>query len=293
MNDTMSWAQELDMAIDLYNEEQYDECIAHINGVYRDNAPLYTKLRYNILLAYCLVDWNEAENKRFYAENHYAHWCLFNPDGTYVGVEEDRTTLRNDLDELAEYLSSFRPDDWKDTQRFWTAIEAAEAEEEHAAELAEAEEEGQAELAEEEGIDDAEAEEEQQIDAAEAREEEQGVAAAEAEEEQGVAAAEAEEEHAAELAEAEEEEQAELAEAELEGADLSPHAIEALNRLFDEEYDANAQLRKKPEDAAPSETSTKVTRRRTPSTRIPAPITAASTKSPRRSKAPDRFGFGR
>ena len=161
---------------------------------------------------------------------------------------------------------------------FWTAIETAEAEEEYAAELAEAEEEEQAELAEEEGIDDAEAEEEQQVDGAEAEEEEQGLAAAEAETEQ-----------LAEVAEGQEEQDAENAEAELEEPDMSPHTLEALNALFDAEYDVKAGLRNKPEDAAPSETGTKVRRR---GTRIPAPVTAASTKSPRRSKAPDRFGFG-
>lgn len=60
----MTYAQELDTAIDLYNEEQYDECIAHINRVYRDRVPLYSSLRYNILLACCLDDWHEAEVRK-------------------------------------------------------------------------------------------------------------------------------------------------------------------------------------------------------------------------------------
>lgn len=94
-------------------------------------------------------------------------------------MERTRTTLRDNLDELSEYLASFRPDDWKETQMFWTATETAEAEEEYAAEMAEAEEEQQAGLAEEECIDNAEAGEEQQIDAAETKEEEQDLAAAE------------------------------------------------------------------------------------------------------------------
>jgi len=81
----------------------------------------------------------------------------------------------------------------------------------------------------------------------------------------------------------------ENAEAELEGPDMSPYTIEALNTLFDAEYDVNARLRKKPGDAAPSEINTKARRR---GTRIPAPITAASNKSPSRTKVPDRFGFG-
>lgn len=66
----------------------------------------------------------------------------------------------------------------------------------------------------------------------------------------------------------------ENAEAELEGPDMSPHTIEALNTLFDAEYDVNARLRNKPGDAAPSGTSTKVRRK---GTRVPAPITAAFT----------------
>lgn len=41
---------------------------------------------------------------------------------------------------------------------------------------------------------------------------------------------------------------------------MSPHTIEALNTLFDAEYDVNARLRNKPGDAASSGTSTKVRR---------------------------------
>lgn len=82
----------------------------------------------------------------------------------------------------------------------------------------------------------------------------------------------------------------ENADAELEGPDMSPHTIEALNTLFVAEYDVNARLRSKPGDAAPSGTSTKVRRR---GTHIPAPVTAASTESPSRIQVLDRFGFGR
>ena len=67
----MSHAQELDTAIDLYNEEQYDDCIAHINRVYRDNVPLYPSVRYNILLACCLDDWHEAEVRKLHNINGY------------------------------------------------------------------------------------------------------------------------------------------------------------------------------------------------------------------------------
>lgn len=52
----------------------------------------------------------------------------------------------------------------------------------------------------------------------------------------------------------------ENAETELEGPDMSPHTVEALNTLFDAEYDVNARLRSKPGDAAPFGTSTKVRR---------------------------------
>lgn len=78
------------------------------------------------------------QNERSYA---YAHWCLFNPTGSYPGVDRIRTDLRTDLDQLAEYLRTFRPDDWKDHQRFWNNAEATEAQAEYAAEWAEAEEE--------------------------------------------------------------------------------------------------------------------------------------------------------
>jgi hypothetical protein len=57
----MSWSTELDTAIGLYNAEEYEECIAHIRAVYRDNTPNYARVRYRSLLAYCLDDWYEAE----------------------------------------------------------------------------------------------------------------------------------------------------------------------------------------------------------------------------------------
>ncbi|KAG9526024.1 hypothetical protein KCU93_g5625, partial [Aureobasidium melanogenum] len=309
----MSWAHELDTAIELFNSEQFDRCAAYVESVYRDNTPLYPRLRYDMLLAYCEDDWYEAENKRYLAENSYAHWCLFNPTGSYEGVDQDREILREYLDELADYLRPSRPDDWKDAQKFWTAAEVAEAEEEYAAELAEGEEELQADAAEGEEelqadaaegeeelqadaaegegelqADAAEGEDEQQVEAAEG-EEEQQVEAAEGEDEQQVDAAEAEVEHLALLAEAQQEQDAENAEAELEeGADLSPGTIQALNDLFDEQYDAAARIRNnQPVDAiAPSETSTKAKNKRT---RIPAPVTAASSRSPRASKPPARY----
>jgi hypothetical protein len=88
------------------------------------------------------------QSEHFYAENAYANWCLFNPTGSYPGVDRIRTDLRTDLDQLTEYLKTFRPDDWKDHQRFWNNTEAAEAQAEYAAEWAKAEGEGKVAVAE-------------------------------------------------------------------------------------------------------------------------------------------------
>lgn len=141
INGTAKWPAELDTAIDLYQAEKFQECITHTRTVCRDNTPLYPRLRYHILLASCLDDWHEAEDMRFHAENTYNSWCLHNPVGSFPGAGEVRSDLRTDLDQLADYLKTFRPEDWKQTQRFWNIIEAAEAEEEYAAELAEEQEE--------------------------------------------------------------------------------------------------------------------------------------------------------
>jgi SepF-like predicted cell division protein (DUF552 family) len=77
---------------------------------------------------------------RFHVETTYASWCFFN--GGYLGVEKVQEDLRTPLDVVGEYLNTFRPDDWKERQRFWTAKGITEAEEEYAVEWAEAEEEG-------------------------------------------------------------------------------------------------------------------------------------------------------
>lgn len=95
----MSHAQELDTAIDLYNEEQYDECIAHINRVYRDNVPLYSGLRYNILLACCLDDWHEAEVRKLLL----ASTAMSQP---YTDKTLEQTLLCR---ELLRQLVSFQP----------------------------------------------------------------------------------------------------------------------------------------------------------------------------------------
>jgi hypothetical protein len=82
---TMKWHAELDTAIDLYQAERFEECIAHTNTVFRGNTPLYPRLRYCMLLASCLDDWYEAEEMRFHAENTYTSWCLFNPTSSFPG----------------------------------------------------------------------------------------------------------------------------------------------------------------------------------------------------------------
>jgi hypothetical protein len=151
INGTATWPAELDRAIDLYRVEKFRECIAHTRTVCRDNTPLYPRLRYRILLASCLDDWHEAEDMRFHAENTYNSWCLYNPVSSFPGAAEVRSDLRTNLDQLAEYLKTFRPEDWKETQRFWNVIEAAEAEEEYAAQFSEEEDEEEEE--EEEGIE--------------------------------------------------------------------------------------------------------------------------------------------
>jgi hypothetical protein len=213
---------------------------------------------------------------RFHAENAFAHWCVFTPTGSYPGVDTVRNNLRTSLDEVADYLKTFRPDDWKDVQRFWSALETAEAEAEHAAELAEGQEEEVAELAE--------GQEEEDAEVAEDQEEEVAAATAGGKIERLAALAEAQEEHEAELAEGELEE----------GADLAPETIAALNKAADEAYDAQARARapaRTPDNTMEAvnegpKVRNKPFRRLT---RIPVPVTAASTRSPRASKAPDRY----
>jgi hypothetical protein len=92
---------------------------------------------------------------RFHAENVFAHWCLFNSG--YPGAQMVRDNLRTSLDELADYLRTFRPEDWKESQRFWNDAEAAEAREEYVDEWAEAEEEETVVVVEEEEKDDEDA----------------------------------------------------------------------------------------------------------------------------------------
>lgn len=57
----MTPPNELMAAINLYNEEQYEECVTHINNVLRDDTPGYGRVRFYSLLAWCSDDWFEAE----------------------------------------------------------------------------------------------------------------------------------------------------------------------------------------------------------------------------------------
>jgi hypothetical protein len=171
---TQRWHAELDTAIDLYRAEKFEECIAHTNTVFRDNTPLYPRLRYYMLLASCLDDWYEAEDMRFHAENTYTSWCLFNPINSFPGADKVRSDMRTNLDNIADDLKTFRPEDWKETQRFWNDIEAAEAQEEYAAERSKEEEDEEEE--EDEG------DEEEEEDDADVTQSEEEAAVAEPEE---------------------------------------------------------------------------------------------------------------
>ncbi|KAG9588307.1 putative arsenite transmembrane transporter protein, partial [Aureobasidium melanogenum] len=172
----LTWSSEPTTAIDLYNGEQYEQCVAHINTVFRDTTPNYARVRYYTPLAWCADGWYEAEDMRSSAEYACSNWCLFNRSGSYPGADRVQRNLRTQLDELAEYLKTFGPDDWKETQSFWNDVEAAEAQEEYAAKWTEAEEE--------------------KNDAATESEVEESAIAVEKEEDEYVTAAEGEEEYA-------------------------------------------------------------------------------------------------
>ncbi|THY22551.1 hypothetical protein D6D01_06263 [Aureobasidium pullulans] len=140
----MVWLDELNTALDLYNEGNYEECAAHINVVLQDTTPGYPRTRYYALLASCAEDWHEAERLRFNAETCYSHWCVFNRPGSYPDVDNIRTKLRT-----------------FDYQLTWTETDAEERNAERNAELIEAMTEQDADIAdgeEERHADDAEAE---------------------------------------------------------------------------------------------------------------------------------------
>lgn len=83
----MGWLDELNTALDLYNEGHYEECAAHINVVFQDTTPGYPRTRYYALLASCADDWHEAEVgrqfKRCWINTDLSHreahsvFCLF------------------------------------------------------------------------------------------------------------------------------------------------------------------------------------------------------------------------
>lgn len=116
INSNMTWHIELDTAIYLYRAEMFEECIVDIGTVFRDNTPLYLRLRYYMLfLACCLDDWYEAEDMRFHAETTYTSWCPSDFTSSFLGANEVRNDLRTNLDRLADDLETFRPEPWKGT----------------------------------------------------------------------------------------------------------------------------------------------------------------------------------
>jgi len=57
------------------------------------------------------------QDARFHAETTYAMWCLFNPSGSYPGVEGVREELRDDLNTLSRCSNAFRPHDRKERRK--------------------------------------------------------------------------------------------------------------------------------------------------------------------------------
>ena len=58
---TISWLEPLKVAIGLYNNGDDAGCIAQVNIMLIDALPPYMRVRCNILLAYAIDDWHEAE----------------------------------------------------------------------------------------------------------------------------------------------------------------------------------------------------------------------------------------
>ncbi|KAG9677116.1 hypothetical protein KCU95_g16143, partial [Aureobasidium melanogenum] len=84
-------------------------------------------MRCHILLGHAPDNWYEAETARFRAENYLAHWHLHRPAaGTPARARRERLEkeIRDLLDDLAEELKSWRPDDWYEHQLFWTEADA-------------------------------------------------------------------------------------------------------------------------------------------------------------------------
>ncbi|TIA35291.1 hypothetical protein D6C78_06244 [Aureobasidium pullulans] len=100
INSNMTWHIELDTAIYLYRAEMFEECIVDIGTVFRDNTPLYLRLRYYMLfLACCLDDWYEAEDMRFHAETTYTSWCPSDFTSSFLEAEEEDDTTTSEEEE--------------------------------------------------------------------------------------------------------------------------------------------------------------------------------------------------
>lgn len=58
----MDWEEPLDIAIALFNDEQYDLCIRHLRRLLADTTlPRYPRISGSALLASALDDWYEAQ----------------------------------------------------------------------------------------------------------------------------------------------------------------------------------------------------------------------------------------
>ena len=122
-----------------------------------------------------------AQAERYHTENAVSHWRSSRHLGDEARTKRIYKELRGLLDDLAEELKSWRPDDWYENQRFWTDADAedrdaviTEAQEEWLAEHTEGEEKDaveQAEGAQEKIVTQAEVEEEEAAKQAEGEEE--------------------------------------------------------------------------------------------------------------------------
>ncbi|KAH0373701.1 acid protease, partial [Aureobasidium melanogenum] len=236
----MSWFEPLELAIKLYNDGDKEGCVAQVDSILTDALSPYPRMRCHILLGHALDNWCEAETARFRAENYLAHWRLHRPAaGTPARARRERLEkeIRDLLDDLAEELRSWRPDDWYEHQLFWTEADAqernvaiGEALKEWYGEQVEGEEE-------EEAAEEAEGEEENIVKQAEG-EGEEGVKQAEDDEENTVKQTEGETEKIAEQAEGEDEKVAEQVEDEEEVAAEQSEGMVATNALRKEVDDA-------------------------------------------------------
>ncbi|KAG9950087.1 hypothetical protein KCU85_g3910, partial [Aureobasidium melanogenum] len=204
----MSWFEPIELVIKLYNDGDNEGCVAQVESILNDSLPPCPRVRCHILLGHARDDWYEVETAPFRAENYLAHWRLHRPAaGTAARARRERLEkeIRDLLDDLAEELRSWRPDDWYGHQLFWTE---ADAQDRNAA-ITEAlkewyGEQVEGEDAEEEAAEEAVDEEEDIVEQAE-DEEEEGVEQPKDDEGNTVKQSQGEAEKVAERAEGEDE----------------------------------------------------------------------------------------